>query len=77
MGLPERDELGTVIVAAAEQFCNSKNIGLTTKRLLYEFLAVPGPNGKTLSGLCDPGQQAQPGATADVLYLTTRWAWPC
>lgn len=64
MGLPttaehqqERTELGTKVMAAAERFCNTQNVGLTSKRLLYEFLALADTNGRTLSGLCKAGAQ--------------------
>jgi hypothetical protein len=59
-------------MAAAERFCSQHNTGLTSKRLLYEFLALPGPNGRTLSGLTRPGVQ-QAAGVADVVYITRRW----
>lgn len=71
MIVAERDELGFSIMSAAERFCQNPNVNATSKRLLFEFLALPGDNGKTLSGLCKPG--AQPSSSSDVLGITRRW----
>jgi hypothetical protein len=70
----ERDSTAQAILAAAERFCNEKNgVSLPQKRLLYEFLAYPGPNGKTLSGLFAEGAAVNPKATADIVYMSRRW----
>lgn len=62
------------ILSAAERFCHEKNgVSLTQKRLLYEYLAYPGPNGKTLSGLYAEGAAASSKATVDLVYITRRW----
>lgn len=70
----QRDSTAQAILAAAERFCNEKNdVSLPQKRLLYEFLAYPGPNGKTLSGLFAEGAAVDPKATADIVYMSRRW----
>ncbi|KAF6255483.1 hypothetical protein COO60DRAFT_1535092 [Scenedesmus sp. NREL 46B-D3] len=73
-GKAEVDSTAQAILAAAERFCNEKNgVSLTQKRLLYEFLAYPGPNGKTLSGLFAEGTAVDPQSTADIVYMSRRW----
>lgn len=60
-------------MGAAERFTGQSGIGLTEKRLLYEFLACVGHNGKTLSGLCRAGaQQHQQPGKAGVAMLSAR-----
>jgi hypothetical protein len=47
----DRNEVGCAVLSAAERFCTSSSVNSTSKRLLYEFLALLGPDGSTLSGL--------------------------
>eukprot|EP00775_Hariotina_reticulata_P007001 gene7001-7215_t len=68
------EDLALSICHAAERFCVTSNICLTRKRLLKEFLAHPGPDGKTLSGLVVPGHAAAPGPSMpDLLYIVRKW----
>lgn len=67
------DEVSSGIMRAAEQYAVIQGISLTQKRLLYEFLAYPGKNGKTLSGLSAEGVTAKADAAAELLYITRRW----
>lgn len=60
----DRNEVGCIVLSAAERFCTSSSVNSTSKRLLYEFLALLGPDGATLSGLsqsADAGKKQQPG----------------
>eukprot|EP00879_Flechtneria_rotunda_P001274 GHRR01001422.1.p1 GENE.GHRR01001422.1~~GHRR01001422.1.p1 ORF type:complete len:307 (+),score=90.27 GHRR01001422.1:1674-2594(+) len=68
-----RDSVATAIISAAERFCVSQNISPKEKRLLYEFLAYPGTNGKTLSGLHANKAEATAKATIDIVYITRKW----
>lgn len=74
-----RDSVPAAFQAAAARF--AETIGLTSKRLLYEFLAYPGPNGVTLSGTVLPADTEWRHITgarssspdADLVYITTKW----
>jgi hypothetical protein len=72
MGQAERTELGDTLIAAAERFSSAKRLKATTKRLLFEYLALTDPSGRTLSGLCSPKQQKQQNAQPDVVAITRR-----
>lgn len=67
------DAISSSILSAGERFTGAQSITPTQKRLLYEFLAYPGRNGKTLSGLFADGMQPNRDAPLDLLYITTRW----
>jgi hypothetical protein len=59
----DRNEVGCTVLSSAERFCTS-SVNSTSKRLLYEFLALLGPDGTTLSGLSQSAdaRKQQPGA---------------
>ncbi|KAF8059999.1 hypothetical protein HT031_004937 [Scenedesmus sp. PABB004] len=72
---PAADALARAINDAAAAFTadTAHNVTLTQKRLLYEFLAYPGPNGLTLSGLAADGAAPPPRAVPDLVYIARRW----
>lgn len=67
------DAVSASILRAAEHYTVFQSVGLTQKRLLYEFLAYPGRNGKTLSGLFANGAKPSGDAPLDLLYIVMRW----
>lgn len=67
------DAVSASILRAAEHYAVVQPIGPTQKRLLYEFLAYPGRNGKTFSGLFATGVERRDDAPLDLLYIVTRW----
>jgi hypothetical protein len=66
----DRNEVGCTVLSSAERFCTS-SVNSTSKRLLYEFLALLGPDGTTLSGLSQSAdaRKQQP----DVLGITRKF----
>lgn len=72
MGRAERTELGETLVSTAERFSSTKALKATTKRLLFEYLALTDPSGRTLSGLCSPKVKQQQDAQPDVVAITRR-----
>lgn len=67
------DALSTAIMAAAERFTSAQStydVNPKQKRLLYEFLAYPGRNGRTLSGRVLDGTK---GGALELLYISRRW----
>lgn len=68
------DEVCKAVMAAAERFCAIHGASLTSKRLLYEFLALAGPNGMTLSGLSKSATEAPlVDFAADVVAITRKF----
>lgn len=69
-------EKDATVAAAFERFVASQGVGLTSKRLLGEFLAYPGPNGRTLGGLIAEGSAgaASPAkAAVDLVYIARKF----
>lgn len=66
--------MGDAVARAADRFCQTQQVPTTSKRLLFEYLAYPGANGKTISGLFAAGVQPDPGLATDLEGITTKFA---